>query len=298
LERPEADLASWISRAIAALGLGEKYTEEKEWTLEGAGVSTISAETSNGAISLDGSDQAQVVVRVRKEVRAHSEAVAREFARQVQVRVERRGDEVRVYKEHPRPPFGINVSVHYEIRAPRAIHARLRTSNGKIRVAGMENAVDVETSNGAVEVQGGGGQIDLRTSNGKITLQDVKGRVRAHTHNGSIEAVVASLEQEGVFSTSNGSIGLRINAGVAPCGSAPITATTSNGSIELALPAGFSGQLDARTSNGRVRSELANLAAEGSRTHLTGQIGAGGEATVKLHTINGSIHIANVKRDA
>ncbi len=276
----------WIGRVAATLGLGVKYAEQLDWTLDGAGVARISAETNNGAISVEGSDQAQVVVRAWKEVRAHTEAAAKEFAGQVQVHVERQGDEIRIYKEHPRPSLGYSVSVHYEIRCPKNVDVKLRTSNGRIRVGGVEGAVDAETSNGAIELEGGSGHVDLRSSNGRVGMQGARGRVRARTSNGSIEATVSSLEGEGIFTTSNGAVDVKIESGVAP-----ITATTSNGSIGLTLPAHFSGHLDARTSNGRVHSEIAVVTKEGSKTHLVGQIGTGGEATVRLQTSNGSIHL-------
>jgi DUF4097 and DUF4098 domain-containing protein YvlB len=70
-----------------------------------------------------------------------------------------------------------------------------------------------------------------------------------------------------------------------------VTAKTSNGAIHVTLPAGFSGQLDAKTTNGRVHSELPVSVTQRSKRHLVGQIGEGGEATVKLRTLNGSIQV-------
>ena len=96
------------------------------------------------------------------------------------------------------------------------------------------------------------------------------------------------LEHEGVFSTSNGGIDVTIRSGVAP-----VTATTSNGPLEVTLPADFSGQLDAETSNGQVSSEFPILSgtSEKSKNRLVGQIGAGGAAMVKLRTSNGNISL-------
>jgi len=272
----------WIA---SLFGAGDSFSEELDWTLDGAEVSSISARTDNGSISLGGSDREQVTVRARKKVRAPTEAAAKEFARQVQIHVERNGNEVHIYKEHPRPPLGTSVCVSYEISSPRDVDADLCTSNGAIRIHEVDGEIEAVTSNGAIELQGGAGTVNLRTSNGGIQLQDAKGHVHADTSSGKIEASVGQLE-EGVFSTSNGSITVGVRDG-----NAPLTAKTSNGSIHVALPANFSGQLDARTTNGRVRSELPVSMAEGTKNRLVGQIGEGGETAVKLRTLNGSIYL-------
>lgn len=275
----------WFDWVSSFFGPKAECSEQLDWTLDGTKVSTIDAQTDNGSISLRGSNQDQVLVNAWKKVRAPTEAAAKEFAQQVQIHAERQEDVIRIYKEHPIPPPGVNVSVRYEISAPRAIGANFRTNNGSIRIHEIDGAVESVTSNGAIELQGGTGDVNLRTSNGAIRLRDATGHVRAETSNGRIEASVDQLK-EGVFSTSNGAINVAVRES-----NAPVTATTSNGSICLTLPADFSGQLDAKTGLGHVHSELPISGANGSRTRLVGQIGEGGETTIKLRALNGSIHL-------
>ena len=167
-KRPPAQAGRWpgLDWLASLFGLGAQCSEEQDWTLDGADVSSIKAETDNGAISLRGSDQDQVAVRAWKKVRAPSEAAAKEFAQQVQIHVERQGNEVHVYKEHPRPPLGYSVSVRYEISCPRAVDVNLRTSNGAIKIHTVDGKVEAVTSNGAIELQGGTGKVHLHTSNG------------------------------------------------------------------------------------------------------------------------------------
>lgn len=292
------NVAVIVAFGIALIGLTScigipraKYTEQLDWTLDGAGVSAINAETANGAISVTGSTEDTVTVYAVKEVRAFTESAAEEFAREIEIHVERRGNEIQIYKEHPKPPRRINVSVSYEIHTPKAVDLHLRTSNGKIEINGIEGTMDAGTSNGSIHLQGGRGDVKLHTSNGKIELEETIGRVHARTSNGKISASVERLEGEGVFSSSNGSIDVKIYEGFAP-----ITITTSNGSIDLTLPSDFSGRLDAKTNNGRIRSEfpVTTTATEVSKTRLFGQIGSGGETTVKLRTSNGSIHLREI----
>lgn len=166
--------------------------EELDWTFEGTDISVISAETTNGAITFEGSIRDEVIVRASKKVRAHGIAGAEAFAKKVHVYAERDGREIKIYKKHPKPPKGIDVSVVYEIQCPAGVSANLYTTNG---------------------------------------------------------------------------------------------------SIDLKLPENFSGQIDAKTSKGRVRSDFPVPFTNKSEKQLAGKIGEGGPAKVKLRTTNGNINV-------
>jgi DUF4097 and DUF4098 domain-containing protein YvlB len=117
----------------------------------------------------------------------------------------------------------------FEVLIPDAVDVTLRTTNGRIDLAGLGGKADLHTSNGAVEVQGHNGPLDATTSNGRIEIADVTSRVDAKTSNG---AIAVSL---------------------APEGPGPIDARTSNGSITLNLSPAMQGRLTLTTSNGSVR---------------------------------------------
>ena len=243
------------------------FSEQLDWTLDGTDISVISAETTNGAITLEGSVRDKVIVRAFKRVRAWNKADAAKFAKEVQVHVERHRKEIKIYKKHPKPPRGIGVSITYEIQCPSAVDVNL-TASGKIEINGVDGAVDARTTNGRIKLHGGAGRIHTVTSNGKI------------------EASVKRLTDEGKFVTRNGSVDVEIRQGVAP-----VSVRTSNGSINLKLPGTFSGQLDAKTITGRVRSDFPIPFTDKSKKQLSGKIGEGGSANVKLRTANGSINL-------
>ena len=244
-----------------------RFSEQLHWTLDGTDISVISAETSNGAITLVGSAQEKVIIRASKQVRAWNRANAEKFAKEVKIHVEQRGKEVKIYKRPPNPPSGISIRVTYEIQCPSAIDVNLKASR-KIEINGVEGAVDARTTSGKIELDGGVGRIHTVTKNGKI------------------EASVKRLTDEGIFVTSNGSVDVEIREGIAP-----VSARTSNGSINLKLPGNFSGQLDAKTSNGRVHSDFPVPLTDKSKRRLSGKIGEGGTVMVELRTENGSINL-------
>ena len=89
-------------------------------------------------------------------------------------------------------------------------------------------------------------------------------------------------------------------ARIAPSHAAAATAmtdnwdiTTGDGSVAVYLPEGFSGELDAHTGDGTVRSDLAAFSStngENARRTLRGRIGAGGKL-LRIRTGDGSIRL-------
>ena len=173
-----------------------------------------------------------------------------------------------------------------EVRG-RTLENDLHTTNGRILADGVDGGVAAKTTNGSIEIRGGNGYLELNTTNGRIELEQTVGRVHAKTTNGSIHARIAHLEESGDFSSSNGSISVRIEEG-----DAPITETTSNASIDLTLPWRFSGSLDAETRHGIIHTEFPVTATmrEPVKNNLSGRVGSGDGPPVRLRTTNGHIH--------
>jgi DUF4097 and DUF4098 domain-containing protein YvlB len=232
-------------------GGSKSVTEQLERTLEGKGVLTLDAQTTNGEIALAGLTQDGVVVRIRKEVRAPSEQEAQAFARSVQVFAERNGDGVRVYSVYPRPPANVQVSVAYDIQCPDQVAVKLATVNGAIRVQGVSGAVD------------------------------------AQTVNGNIDALMETLSGEGRFSAVNGFLDVQVRRGVAPVTattlnggvrvtlpasfSGQLDAQTLNGRASSDFPIG--------------------VPAGNSQNRLAGPVGGGGVTMIRLRATNGDVSL-------
>ena len=257
-----------VSETVEGAG-ARNAVEEMEWNLEGVGLARIEAETTSGQIKLAGTDGDKVSVRAYKKVKARTEEDAREFIKEVEVNAVREGDVIRVTNEHPKPTGGVNVEVGYVIECPRSVDVGLRLVNGNVHCRGIEGAVQAQSTNGNVRVA------------------ECKGRIEARTRNGNASASLDELLQEGTFTTSNGNVGVEMKVG-----RAPLTATTTNGNVKLALPADFSGKLDAKTTNGQVRSDIELTSVEEKKGNLlVGQLGEGGEVEVRLHALNGNVYL-------
>ena len=234
---------------------------------EGTGIAKIDAQAANGRITLEGSDRDAVTVHARKEVRGRK-GIAAEFAEQVEVRAEQIGDELRVFTDHPPLPKGVSLAVRYAIKVPREVDVNLRTVNSKIKVSGTR------------------GSIDATTVNGQIALDGDTGPIRARATNGTIKAEMNTLMDDAEFSTTNGTIDVAVHR----CDGS-VAALTTHGTITLTLPADFAGQLDAEARRGRVHSDFPVPVVGKIKNQLKGEVGGGGEAIIKLRTVNGSIRL-------
>ena len=234
----------------------------------GTGIAKIDAQTANGRITLKGSDRDEVTVRAWKEVRGRGNT-AGEFTEKVDVRTEQVGDELRIFTDHPPPPWGVSLAVRYAIEAPREVDVNLRTVNSKIKATGTSGAIDVATANGGIELEGDAGPI------------------RARATNGTIKAEIDTLTDDAEFSTTNGTIGVEVHR----CAGS-VAALTTNGSIKTnAFPRILQGSSTPKPdADAYIPTSPAPLL-EGLRISSRAKIGEGGDAVIKLRTRNGSIRL-------
>lgn len=257
-----------VSDAVARSAAHVVETEQ-DWSFQAAGLSLLHAETISGLIQVAGADTDHVTVHALKRVRGHDQAAVAAFAEEMALRAVADGQQLRLYQEPPKPPHGIRAEVRYRILCPSSLPVELRLVNGNVSGESLDGGVDAQTTNGNVRIMG------------------CSGRVAARTRNGNARAEMKELREEAVLETTNGNVSLAIHAG-----QAQVKATSSNGNVKVALPEGFSGQVNARTTNGIVANELAlTRVVEQKRNLLIGQLGNGGEWSVHLQTLNGNARL-------
>jgi DUF4097 and DUF4098 domain-containing protein YvlB len=129
-----------------------------------------------------------------------------------------------------------------------------------------------------------GARLVVTTGNGALAVVGAVGTVVATTGNGRV--AVAGALGEVVATAGNGDVEL----GRGESAAADATLTTGNGAITATLPASFRGRVEASTGNGVVRSDfpVAGASLTDSR-RLSGTIGGGGDARLRLTTGNGSV---------
>jgi hypothetical protein len=154
----------------------------------------------------------------------------------------------------PKTSDGRSWSVSLVLSAPRATDLEIDAVNGPVAITGIS------------------GQIRATTTNGPMSLTDLAGDVRARTTNGPLRIVLAGNFWEGTG----------------------LDAETHNGPVSLAVPEGYSAQLDVGTVNGPFRLGIpVTLQGElpGGRTRsIKAPIGGGG-APIRAVTTNGPLSV-------
>ena len=203
--------------------------------------------------------------------------------------------------------------------------ATVENANGRVLASGITGAVSVRSSFGAVELSDLGGLVEVRSANATVKVREVRGAatlktsfgmvdcarvdgdlavenangaVRASDVHGaaSVRTSFGSVSLDGVggrvgVDNQNGSIDVRGLANRKGKDCQPVELKTSFSSIRIALPEEAGWTVDARTSFGRIRADVAiTVSGSLSTEAVAGKIGDGA-CPLTLSNSNGSIEI-------
>ncbi|HEX2252881.1 MAG TPA: DUF4097 family beta strand repeat-containing protein [Thermoanaerobaculia bacterium] len=253
-------LAAALTLALATTAGAATLTQTIDRTLPLRAGSELVVRNVNGPVTLGTWDRDEVRLVAVKRVKAGSESAAREGLEALEVDIEQSADGLRIETDQPRHGDGLfswatGTSVQYEVRYTLTVPRSVR--------------LDASTVNGSVKAEGLAGEIRLGTVNGGVHVRDTRGALEAHTTNGAIDAELVQVTRD-----------------------ARLAFTTTNGSIDLALPSDVRGRLQANTTNGSISSDFP-VTVEGryGPKSVRGDLNGGGHATLKLATTNGGIKI-------
>jgi hypothetical protein len=152
---------------------------------------------------------------------------------------------------------------------PSSSRSRQGWSSSYVVMVPRRFDLSLEALNGALAVEGVSGRLELRTTNGSVALTDVGGDVRAHTQNGSLNVQLAGTSWDGTG----------------------LDAETQNGSVRLAVPERFAGQLETGTVNGTIHTDFP-VTLQGRITRRLSLPLNGGGKPIRAMTTNGSVRIS------
>lgn len=151
--------------------------------------------------------------------------------------------------------------------------ATLETSFGGVDLRGVKESARVTAGNSSIRLAGIGGEVYAKTSFNGVTISDAAGPITVESANGSV--------------TVEPKAGQRCQ---------PISLRTSFGPIRVTAPAGVGYNVMAKTSFGRIHSDL-EMAVSGeiSNQAVSAKIGGGG-CELRLMDENGDIDIVKGRR--
>ncbi len=175
--------------------------------------------------------------------------------------------EIEIHIPHGGWNFGGRRSVRVEVMVPK------------------EGNLDLHTGDGSIEVQEVKGDSRFNTGDGNLEVRNYDGALRARTGDGSIRLMgrfdVLDLQ------TGDGNIDGEVQSGSKIASEWSLR--TSDGSIELRLPANLAADVDAHTGDGRISSDLPiTVGGISSQSQLRGKLNGGG-GILELRTGDGNI---------
>jgi hypothetical protein len=177
-------------------------------------------------------------------------------------------------------------SVKYTIAIPRGVRLRASTGNGELSVDKAGADVELRTGNGAIHIGETAGSVAASTGNGDLEIESARGPVRASSGNGRI--FVSTSSGPVSAHTGNGDIDVRMQT---LSSDADMDFRSGSGAVRVTLPPDFSGDVDASTGNGDLRTDFAiKLIGRLDPQHMRGTIGAGGRV-IRMQTGNGRLEI-------
>lgn len=177
-------------------------------------------------------------------------------------------------------------SVRYIVAMPRGVRLRASTGNGELSVERAGSEVELHTGNGGIRIGETEGSVVATTGNGDLEVDGARGPVRANTGNGHI--YVATAAGPVSANTGNGDIDVRMRS-LTDRGDMELR--SGSGAVRVTLPSDFSGDVDASTGNGELRTDFAiRLVGRLDPQHMRGTIGNGGRM-LRLSTGNGRLEI-------
>jgi Domain of unknown function (DUF5668)/Putative adhesin len=153
-----------------------------------------------GDITVRASDDHEIQVSAKKNVRTWKESDAQRIAQPVGVEITQNGDSFEVHPtgydaSDPRISIGLQVSV------PQKSALTVKTDKGDITVSDFQSEVSVTSQQGDVEVRGTNGEVSIEMKKGDVKVSDTKGDVKISGKGGEIEVndTTGSLTIEGDF---------------------------------------------------------------------------------------------------
>lgn len=288
--------------------------------------SSLSADTRDGSIHIEGIPTNECRLTATIVARAESEERAQELAEQIDVRLEPSAQGLAVVIDKPSTLRNARYGVSLAGTVPTRTSLELVTSDGSVQLGNIEGTVNARTSDGSIRAEGIKGNtrlktsdgsiecsrieadtLDLHTSDGRVKLVDAttksckaetsdgsialttvrSGTVDLHTSDGGIRCEGISVARLSCR-TSDGSVHIECDPDSPKAMDAAVT--TSDGSITFTAPPDLSAVVDASVSDGSIHTALPITVQGKVGKSLMGTVGAG-EGKITLRTHDGSITI-------
>ncbi|HEV8655115.1 MAG TPA: DUF4097 family beta strand repeat-containing protein [Candidatus Limnocylindria bacterium] len=271
---------------------GESYSDtvEERFTFDKTPrvrVRNVSGETSITAAGAPG----EIRVLARKRVSASSEDRAKRLLQNLEVRMEKHGDELLVEPhlyEQERGWLdlfrGKRFRVDFEITVPAECAIDAQTVSGELSVEGVRGPLEIQTVSGDVRLEDVQGPMRLKSVSGDLDCRRYVGHLEGNTVSGDVTIVAARLRSSQLHTVSGD---VQIEGRLDPRKEHRFK--TISGDIELAL-AEPDVTIEYRSASGDIECELPARIVKRGRKDYSVVIG-GGLGHVGVKTVSGDLTV-------
>jgi DUF4097 and DUF4098 domain-containing protein YvlB len=175
------------------------------------------------------------------------------------------------------------------VEAPKQMDLETRTTDGGLKVYGIEGTVSLHTSDGGVEVADVTGAIRLVASDGSIRMHNLAGTLESRSSDGNVR-IDGKLSAVQVH-ISDGSLDLTLAEGSQLTTASRVEA--SDGNVKIRLPKTLAADIDLHTGDGHIDCQLPltmNGYKSGSGHTISGKLNAGG-TPLTIQTRDGNVTV-------
>jgi hypothetical protein len=194
--------------------------------------------------------------------------------------------------------LGIHMSIaHWRapqvfVETPNALDLDARTSDGSLKVSGVQGNLELHTSDGAVDVADVGGAVRLTASDGAIHIHNLTGTLESRSSDGS--ATIDGRFSAFHVHASDGRLDVTVAEGSKLTAASVIEG--SDGRVTVHLPRTLAADLEVHSSDGKVECALPLTvegynSSNGSGHNLRGHLNGGG-VPLTIHTSDGNVTIS------
>ena len=160
----------------------------------------INVHLGRGDLSIHGSDNPQIRVSAKTNVRSWSDTEADRLAKPVSLEIVKNGD---AYEVRPKGYDLSNgsISLDLELAVPRKSAVTTKTEKGDVTVSNLGADLSVSLQNGDVDIRDITGDISVETHKGDVKITDSKGDAKVSGKGGEIDVTgsTGSLTVDGDF---------------------------------------------------------------------------------------------------
>jgi len=284
-------IASRFMKDFVSDASGDAFNETVTGEFQFDKMARLRVRNISGATIVRVGEPGKITVTAKKRVYASSEDRAKRLLQNLEVRMEKHGDELRIEPhlyEQERGWVdlfrGKRFRVDFEITVPQECGIDAQTVSGQLTVSGVHGPVETQSVSGEIDLEDIVGPLRLKSVSGDVTCRRYVGHIEGNTVSGDVvfDAVrVRSLQ----LHTVSGDVELR---GVLEPAREHRLRTIS-GDIQLSL-VDPDLTVEFRTASGDLESEIPSRIDRRNRKEYTVSLGDGrGHAIVK--TVSGDLTI-------